>query len=86
MFHSGRMVCLCAVALALTTAGACAQSLGIDLGRTKPGETTTTAVDPGTYTVYAEPLDGPIQITNITSLLRVYPTSTVNTNFTTRFR
>ncbi len=49
--HSGRMFFFCAVAFALTTAHVGAQSLGIDLGRTKPGEATTTAVDPGTYTI-----------------------------------
>jgi matrixin/carboxypeptidase family protein len=43
-------------------------------------------LDAGVYTVYAEPLDGPITITNLNSLTRVNPGITVNTTFTTRSR
>ena len=43
-------------------------------------------LDAGVYTVYAEPLDGPITISNIGSLTRVYPGTSVNTAFTTRSR
>jgi len=43
-------------------------------------------LDAGLYTVYAEPLDGPITISNISSLSRVYPGASVNTMFTTRSR
>jgi Matrixin/Carboxypeptidase regulatory-like domain len=43
-------------------------------------------LDAGVYTVYAEPLDGPITISNISSLTRVNPGVTVNTTFTTRSR
>jgi hypothetical protein len=50
------------------------------------GAYTIAGLDAGSYTVYAEPLDGPITINNITSLLRVYPSATPNTSFATRFR
>jgi hypothetical protein len=50
------------------------------------GAYTIEGLDAGSYTVFAEPLDGPITISNISSLLEVYPSSTVNSNFTTRFR
>ena len=50
------------------------------------GEYTIEGLDAGSYTVYAEPLDGPISISNIDSLTSVYPSSAVNSNFTTRFR
>jgi hypothetical protein len=42
-------------------------------------------LDAGSYTVYAEPLDGPITINNLGSLRGVYGSS-VNTTFTTRSR
>jgi predicted Zn-dependent protease len=40
---------------------------------------------PGSYTVYAEPLSGRIGPANIGTLFAVYPNSTANTNFTTRY-
>jgi hypothetical protein len=40
---------------------------------------------PGSYTVYAEPLSGRIVPANIGTLFAVYPGSTANTNFTTRY-
>jgi hypothetical protein len=40
---------------------------------------------PGSYTVYAEPLSGRIGPANIGTLSVIYPGSTVNTNFTTRY-
>ena len=42
-------------------------------------------LDPGAYTVYAEPLSGRIGALNISTLSTIYPSATVNTNFTTRF-
>ena len=39
----------------------------------------------GSYTVFAEPLAGRITVSNISTLTAVYPSSTVNTNFTTRY-
>ena len=42
-------------------------------------------LDPGPYTVYAEPLSGRISPGNIGTLSNVYPGSTVNTGFTTRY-
>jgi hypothetical protein len=39
----------------------------------------------GSYTVYAEPLSGRIAPGNIGTLSAVYPSSTANTNFTTRY-
>jgi hypothetical protein len=50
------------------------------------GAYTIEGLDAGSYTVYAEPLDGPISISNISSLPGVYPSSTANSNFTTRFK
>jgi len=50
------------------------------------GAYTIEGLDAGSYAVYAEPLDGPITISNISSLPAVFPSSTVNTNFTTRYR
>ncbi len=40
-------------------------------------------LDAGSYSVYAEPLDGPVMINNLGSLIDVYGSS-VNTSFTTR--
>ncbi len=50
------------------------------------GAYTIEGLDAGSYTVYAEPLDGPITISNISSLSATYSGSTANTAFTTRFR
>jgi hypothetical protein len=49
------------------------------------GAYTIEGLDAGAYTVYAEPLDGPITISNISSLADVYG-SGVLTTFTTRSR
>jgi hypothetical protein len=49
------------------------------------GTYTIEGLDAGTYTVYAEPLDGPITIANISSISSVFG-SNVNTSFTTRSR
>lgn len=40
---------------------------------------------PGPYTVFAEPLAGRISSKNIGTLTNIYSSSTVNTNFTTRY-
>jgi len=50
------------------------------------GSYTIEGLDAGVYTVYAEPLDGPITINNISSLSTVYPGVSVNSTFTTRAR
>src|SRR5262249_52564601 len=50
------------------------------------GAYTIEGLDAGVYSVYAEPLDGPIMFNNISSLARVYSGATANTNFTTRSR
>jgi len=50
------------------------------------GAYTIEGLDAGVYSVYAEPLDGPITINNISSLLRVYSGASVNSTFTTRAR
>jgi hypothetical protein len=39
----------------------------------------------GSYTVYAEPLNGRIGVANIYTLTPIYPSATVNTSFTTRY-
>jgi len=49
------------------------------------GSYTIEGLDAGAYTVYAEPLDGPITIANISSLRSAYG-SAVNTTFTSRSR
>jgi predicted Zn-dependent protease len=49
------------------------------------GAYTIQGLDPGNYTVYAEPLSGRIRLQNISTLSAIYPNSTVNTNFTTRY-
>jgi len=49
------------------------------------GAYTIEGLDAGTYSVYAEPLDEPITINNLSSLVDVHGSS-VNTSFTTRFR
>jgi hypothetical protein len=50
------------------------------------GAYTIEGLDAGAYTVYAEPLDGPIALSNITSLPTVYPGAQANSSFTTRYR
>jgi hypothetical protein len=49
------------------------------------GTYTIEGLDAGSYTVYAEPLDGPITISNISSLQSIYGSS-VNSTFATRSR
>jgi hypothetical protein len=50
------------------------------------GAYTIEGLDAGSYTVYAEPLDGPIMLNNISSLPDVFPGLQANTTFTTRSR
>lgn len=50
------------------------------------GKYTIAGLDAGSYTVYAEPLDSPLQASNVSTLARIFPGSTVFTNFTTRFK
>jgi hypothetical protein len=50
------------------------------------GTYTIEGLDAGAYTIYAEPLDQPTTINNHQSLLVIYPGSSVNSAFTTRFR
>jgi hypothetical protein len=50
------------------------------------GQYTIVGLESGTYTVYAEPLDGPTSSANVSTLSQIYPGQTVNTSFTTRFR
>ena len=50
------------------------------------GQYTIEGLDAGVYTVYAEPLDQPITVDNVSTLTRIYAGQVVNTNFTTRFR
>jgi hypothetical protein len=46
---------------------------------------TIQGLTPGTYSVFAEPLSGTISAGNILTLQIIYPGSSVNTNFTTRY-
>src|SRR5262249_18708279 len=58
------------------------------------GAYTIEGLDAGAYSVYAEPLDGPITLNNISTfaptpppgIAPLYPGAQINTNFTTRFR
>ena len=50
------------------------------------GVYTFEGLDAGAYTVFAEPMDQPFTVSNVSTLPRIYPSSTVNSNFTTRFR
>ena len=50
------------------------------------GEFTIQGLSAGTYTVYAEPMNQPFTSGNVFTLAQSYPTSTVNSNFTVRFR
>jgi hypothetical protein len=49
------------------------------------GMYTIQGLPPGTYSVFAEPLSGRIAAGNIGTLQTIYPSSSVNTNFTTRY-
>jgi protocatechuate 3,4-dioxygenase beta subunit len=46
---------------------------------------TIQGLPPGTYSVFAEPLSGRITAGNIGTLQTIYPSSSVYTNFTTRY-
>jgi len=51
------------------------------------GRYSITGLPAGTYTLLAEPMDGPFAENDLVApLLTLYPSKTVNTNFTTRFR
>ncbi|PYS53345.1 MAG: hypothetical protein DMG13_13110 [Acidobacteria bacterium] len=50
------------------------------------GRYSISGLESGTYTVYAEPLDGPTGSANVSTLSEIFAGQTVNTNFTTRFR
>jgi hypothetical protein len=50
------------------------------------GQYTIAGLDAGTYTVYAQPLDGATTAANVYTLPRIYPGQNVNTSFTARFR
>lgn len=50
------------------------------------GQYTIAGLEPGPYTLYAEPLDQPVTIGNLNTLSRIYPGTPALTNFTTRFR
>ena len=49
------------------------------------GQYTIQGLAAGAYSVYAEPLDGPLNESNVYSLVRLDPNATINMNFTTRF-
>ena len=50
------------------------------------GVYTIEGLDAGSYSVYAEPLDGPATIGNVPTLPRIYAGQSVSTSFTTRYR
>ena len=50
------------------------------------GQYTIAGLDAGAYTVFAEPLDRPLEVGNLNTLSLIYPGQNVNTNFTTRYR
>ena len=50
------------------------------------GQYTIQGLEAGTYTIYAEPMDQPLQIGNLPTLTTIFPGSVVQTNFITRFR
>jgi hypothetical protein len=64
-----------------------ANGLPVASGLTDPnGQYTIAGLDAGPYTVYAESMDMPLTIGNVSTLPRIYPGLVVSTNFTTRFR
>jgi hypothetical protein len=64
-----------------------ANGLPVASGLTDPnGRYTISGLDAGAYTVYAESMDLPLTIGNVSTLPRIYPGMVVSTNFTTRFR
>jgi predicted Zn-dependent protease len=50
------------------------------------GQYTMTGLPPGSYTIYAEPMNQPFQFGNAPSLAETYPGESINSNFTVRFR
>ena len=50
------------------------------------GQYTMAGLPPGSYTIYAEPMNQPFQAGNAPSLAETYPGEFVNSNFTVRFR
>ena len=50
------------------------------------GQYTMAGLPPGTYTMYAEPMNQPFQAGDAPSLAETYPGQSVNSNFTVRFR
>src|SRR6185436_16899864 len=50
------------------------------------GNYTIYGLDPGAYTLYAEPMDAPFSFDEQGVLDRIFPNSTASTSFTTRFR
>lgn len=50
------------------------------------GNFTIYGLDPGNYTIYAEPMDAPFSFDNQAVLQEIFPGSTPLTSFTTRFR
>ena len=50
------------------------------------GQYTIQGLDAGTYTIYAEPMDQPLAIGDLPTLIDIYPANVVQTNFLTRFR
>jgi hypothetical protein len=50
------------------------------------GYYTIYGLNPGTYTIYAEPMDSPYSFSDQAVLGLIHPGSTVSTSFTTRFR
>jgi len=50
------------------------------------GQYTIAGLDAGSYTVYAEPMDRPLEIGNLSTLTLIYPGQQVFSSFTTRYR
>jgi hypothetical protein len=50
------------------------------------GNYTIMGLDPGNYTIFAEPMDQPYGLLNVGTLSRIYPSLQPVTSFTTRFR
>ena len=53
---------------------------------TDPSGQFSLMLNEGTYTVYAEPMNGPFAASDVFTLSDTYPTETVNSTFTVRFR
>ena len=50
------------------------------------GKYSIAGLDAGSYTVFAEPLDQPLRVSDVPTLARINPGKVVMTNFITRFR